>query len=129
MYQKVVERDFMFFWQKEITKLVEFKLLETGVYPSSTHIVEAMKTLLNQWHKHAENCIKVTLYQRMQKLRFTLQRRLLELHSLLPTWDTLLEVMLAMNLSWYWVEQDLTNQNLLTKLFAFIFSFFLNLIE
>ena len=49
-------------------------------------------------------------------MRFTLQKRDLFVHFLARTWDTFMDVMLAMNLVWFWKEKGLTNLNLLMVL-------------
>ena len=45
MYQIVTEGKFMFF-DKKLSKPLEFYYLELGLHPSITDIVEAMKTLI-----------------------------------------------------------------------------------
>ena len=95
MYQNVTEGKFMFF-DKKLSKSSEFYYLEPGLYPSFTDIVGAMNILIQERHKHSENCIKVKVSRRTQKV--PLQMMDLVLHSLVRIWDTFSEVMLVMNL-------------------------------
>ena len=67
MYQNVTEGKFMCF-DKKLSKSLDFHYLEPGLYPSLTDIVEAMNTLIQQRHKHSENCITVKVYRRTQKV-------------------------------------------------------------
>ena len=71
LYQNVTERKFMFF-DKKLSKLSDFYYLEPGLYPSLTDIVEAMNTLIEERHKHSENCITFKLSQRTQKVKIYL---------------------------------------------------------
>ena len=66
MYQNVTEGKFMFF-DKKFSKSSEFYLLEPGLYPSNTDIVEAMNTLIQRRHNHSEICITVKVSGRKQK--------------------------------------------------------------
>ena len=86
------------FFDKKLSKSSEFYYLEPGLYPSITDIVEAMNILIQERHNHSENCIKVKVSRRTQKLRFTLQVKDLVLHSIVRIWDTFSEVLLVMNL-------------------------------
>ena len=67
MYQSVTEGKFMFF-DKKISKSSEFFYLEPGLYPSITEIVEAMIILIQERHNHSENCIKVKMSRKTQKV-------------------------------------------------------------
>ena len=67
MYQNVMEGKFTFF-DKNFPKLSEFYYLEPGLYPSITDIVEAMNILIQERHNHSENCIKVKVSRRTQKV-------------------------------------------------------------
>ena len=58
MYQNVTEGKLMFF-DKKLSKSLEFYYPEPGLYRSITDIVEAMKILLQERHNHSENCINV----------------------------------------------------------------------
>ena len=71
MYQNVTERKFMFF-DKKLSKSSEFYYLEPGLYPSITDIVEAMNNLIQERHIHSENCIKVKLSGRTQRVEIYL---------------------------------------------------------
>ena len=46
--------------------------LEPGLYPSITDIVEAMNILIQERHNHSENCIKVKLSRKTQKVEIYL---------------------------------------------------------
>ena len=70
MYQNVTEGKFMFF-DKKLSKSSEVYYLEPGLYPSITDNVEAMNILI-QRHNHSENCIKVNLSRRTQKVEIYL---------------------------------------------------------
>ena len=67
MYQNVTEGKFMFF-DKKLSKSSEFYYLEPGLHPSITDIVEAMNILIQERHNHSENCIKVKVCRKTQKL-------------------------------------------------------------
>ena len=67
MYQNVTEGKIMFFDQK-LSKSSEFYYLEPGLYPSITDIVEAMNILIQGRHNHSENCIKVKVPRKTQKV-------------------------------------------------------------
>ena len=67
MYQIVTEGKFMFF-DKKFSKSSEFYYREPGLYPSITEIVEAMNILIHERHNHTENCIKLKVSRRTQKV-------------------------------------------------------------
>ena len=67
MYQNITEGKFMFF-DKKLSKSSEFYYLEPGLYPSITDIVEALTILIQERHNHIENCIKVEVSRRTQKV-------------------------------------------------------------
>ena len=71
MYQNITEGKFMFF-EKKLSMSSELYYLELGIYPSVTDIVEAMNTLVQERHNHSENCIKVKVYRRTQKVEIYL---------------------------------------------------------
>ena len=71
MYQNLTEGKFMFF-DKKFSKSSEFFYLEPGLYPSITDIVEAMNILIQEKHNHSENCIKVKVSRRTQKVEIYL---------------------------------------------------------
>ena len=71
VYQNVTEGKFMFF-DKKHSKSSQFCYLERVLYPSSTDIVEAMNILIQKRHNHSENCIKVEVSQRTQKVEIYL---------------------------------------------------------
>ena len=71
MYQNVTDGKFMFF-DKKLSKSSEFYYLEHGLYPSMTYIVEAMNILIQEKHNHSENCIKVKVSRRTQKVEIYL---------------------------------------------------------
>ena len=54
------------FWQK-LSKSSEFYYLETGFYPSTTDIVEAMNTLIQERHNHSEKCSTVEVSRKTRK--------------------------------------------------------------
>ena len=71
MFQNVTEGKFMFF-DKKRSKLSEFYYLEPVLYPSITDIVEAMNILIQGRHNHSENCNKVKVSWRTQKVEIYL---------------------------------------------------------
>ena len=72
MYENVTEGKFMFF-DKKLSKSSEFYYLEPGLYPSITYIVEAVNILIQERHNHSENCIKVEVSRRTQKVEYYLE--------------------------------------------------------
>ena len=60
------------FSDKKLWKSSEFYYLEPGLYPSITDIVEAMNNLIQERHNHSENCIKVKVSRRTQKVEIYL---------------------------------------------------------
>ena len=60
------------FFDKNFSKSLEFYYLEPGLYPSITDIVEAMNILIQERHNHSENCIKVRVSGRTQKVEIYL---------------------------------------------------------
>ena len=56
------------FFDKNFSKSSEFFYLGRGLYPSITDFVEAMNVLDQERHNHSENCIKVKVSQRTQKV-------------------------------------------------------------
>ena len=60
------------FFDKKSSKSSEFYYLEAGLYPSITDIVEAMNILIQERHNHIENCIKVKVSRRTQKVKIYL---------------------------------------------------------
>ena len=71
MYQNVMEGKFLFF-DKNFSKSSEIYYLEPGHYPSITDFVEAMNILIQERHNHSENCIKVKVSRRTQKVEIYL---------------------------------------------------------
>ena len=71
MYQNVTEGKFLFF-DKKLSKSSEFYYLEPRLYPSIRDIVEAMNILFHERHNHSENCIKVKVSRRTQKVEIYL---------------------------------------------------------
>ena len=60
------------FFHKKLPKSSEFYYLEPGLYPSVTDIVEAMNILIQERHNHSDNCIRVKVSGRTQKVEFYL---------------------------------------------------------
>ena len=71
MYQSVTKGKFMFFDTK-LSKSSEFYYLEPGLYPSIRDIVEVMNILIQERQNHSENCIKVKMSRRTQKVEIYL---------------------------------------------------------
>ena len=57
-----------------------------------------MNILIQERHNHSENCIKVKVSRRTQKVEIYLTNEHPVLHSLVWFWDTFSEVMLVLNL-------------------------------
>ena len=66
MYENV-EGNFMFF-DKKLSKSSKIYYLELGLYPSITDIGEAINILIQERHNHSENCMKVKVSRRLQKV-------------------------------------------------------------
>ena len=62
---------FMFI-DKKRSKSSDFYYLEPGLYPAITDIVEAMNILIQEKHNHSENCIKVKMSRRTEKVEIHL---------------------------------------------------------
>ena len=60
------------FFDKKLSKSSEFYYLEPVLYTYITDIVEAMNNLIQERHNHIENCIKVKVSQRTQKVEIYL---------------------------------------------------------
>ena len=74
MYQNVTEGKFMFF-DKKLSKSSEFYYLKPGPYPSMTDIFTAMNIFFRKRHNHSENCIKVKVSRRTQKVKICLANK------------------------------------------------------
>ena len=73
MYQNVTEGKLMFF-DKKLSKSSKFHYSEPCLYPSITAIVEPTNTLIQGRHNHSENCIKVKVSRRTQKVEIGKQQ-------------------------------------------------------
>ena len=71
IYQNVKEGKILFF-DKKLSKSLEFYYLEHGLYNSITDIVEAMNILIQGRHNRSENCITVKVSRRRQKVEIYL---------------------------------------------------------
>ena len=60
------------FFDKKLSKSSEFYYLEPGLYPSITDIVEAMNILIQERYNHSENCMKIKVSRRTQKVEIYL---------------------------------------------------------
>ena len=60
------------FFDKKLSKSSEFYYLEPGLYPPFKDFVEAMNILIQEKHNHSENCIKVKVSRRKQKVEIYL---------------------------------------------------------
>ena len=56
----------------KFSKSSEFFYLEPGLYPSITENVETMNILIQERHSHSENCIKVKVPRRTQRMEIYL---------------------------------------------------------
>ena len=71
MYQEITEGKFMLF-DKKLSKSSDFYYLDPGLYPCITDIVETMNILIQKRHNHSENCIKVKVSRKTQKVEMYL---------------------------------------------------------
>ena len=71
MYQNVTDEKFMFS-DKKLSKSSEFYYLKPALYHSIRDIVEAMNILIQERHNHSENCIKVKVSRKTQKVEICL---------------------------------------------------------
>ena len=60
------------FFDTKLSKSSEFYYLEPDLYPSITDIVEAINILIQERHNHSENCIKVKVFRKTQKVEICL---------------------------------------------------------
>ena len=67
MYQKITGGKFNFFDEK-LSKSTSTYSIEPGLYTSTTDIVEAMNTLIQERNNHNETCITVKVSRRTQKV-------------------------------------------------------------
>ena len=58
----------IYVFDKKLSKSSDFYYLEHGIYPSITDIVEVMNILTQERRNHIENCIKVKVSRRTQKV-------------------------------------------------------------
>ena len=63
MYQNTAGGKFKFFDEK-LSKSTSTYSMEPGLYTSSTHIVEAMNTLIQERNNHNETCLTVKVSRR-----------------------------------------------------------------
>ena len=71
MYQNVTEGKFLFH-DNELSKTKDYYYLEPGLYHSTTDIVEAMNSLIQNRNNHNTPCIGVKVDRRTQKVAFSL---------------------------------------------------------
>ena len=64
----MLRREHLCFFDKKLSNSSKFYYLEPGPYPFIMDIVEALIILIQERHNHSENCIKVKVSQRMQKV-------------------------------------------------------------
>ena len=60
------------FFDKNLSKSLEYYYLKPGLYPSIKDIVEAMNILIQERHNHSENCIKLKVSRRTQRVEIYL---------------------------------------------------------
>ena len=100
MSQKVTEGEGKIHdFDKKRSKSSEFYHLELGLFPSITHIVAAMNTLIDIRHNHRTKTVPhLEPLEERKRFRFTLQMKDLVSDSLVRTTETFSHVMLAMKL-------------------------------
>ena len=121
MYQNVTQGKFMFF-DKKLSKSSEFYCLEPGLYPSITDIIEAMNILIQERHNHSGNCIKVKMSRRTQKVEIYLANERSGLACFSTDLGHVSGTIVGNEFGVFLRKKGLTNQNLLTTLFAYTFS-------
>ena len=83
------------FLMKKLSNSSELFYLEPALYPCITDIIEAMNAFIQEGHNHSESCITVKCLDELKKLKFTVQKKNLFLHSLVRTRDTFPAAMLT----------------------------------
>ena len=66
-YQNFTVGKLMYF-MKNLSKSSKFSYLDSGLYPSITDIVEAIKTTIQETNNYSESSMTVKVYRRKQKL-------------------------------------------------------------
>ena len=112
------------FFDKKFWKSSEFYYSEPGFYPSKTNNVESVNTLTEERSTTAEAVSHLEDLEELKKLTSTLQMKNLVLDSLKRNWDTVLELMLAMNLMWCLEGKGVTKQNLDNTLSTYTLSWY-----
>ena len=87
----------MFFDQK-LSKTSQFYYLEAGLNLPLRTFLKPRSLSFKKDTITAETVSQLKCPEGRKKFRFTLLKQFMVLHSLVRTWDTFLEVMLAMNL-------------------------------
>ena len=62
----------IYVFDKKFSNSLEFYYMEPVRYPSVTDIVDAMNILIQERHNHRENCFKVEVSRRTQKIEIYL---------------------------------------------------------
>ena len=96
MCQNVTEEKIMFF-DKKLSNSSEFYNLEPGLHPYITDIVEAVNILIQE-KQHGENCIKVKVSRRTQKVEISPPNEATGPAFFSTDLDTYSEVIMLMNL-------------------------------
>ena len=89
------------FFDKNFSDYPETFSMEPGLCYSSTDILEAMNTLIQERHNHKENSIAFKISQGTQKIRFHLENETQGLAFLVQTWVSFLEARLAIALEYF----------------------------
>ena len=66
MYQNVTEGKF---YDEKLSKTTEAYYLEPGLYSTTTDIVEAMNTLIQERNNHRDTCITIKVSRKTQKVK------------------------------------------------------------
>ena len=123
MYQNVTEGEFMFF-DKKLSKSLEFYYLEPGLYHSIADIVEATNTLIQERHNHSQNFNTVKVSGTTQKIEFYLANEGSGLAFFRTNMGHIFGSNVGNEFGVMLRENDLTNQNLLTTLSAYTHSWY-----
>ena len=121
---KLLRRENWFFFDKKLSESSEFYYLQPLLYPSITDIVEAMNILIQERHNHSENCIKVKVSRRMQKVEIYFANEASGLAFFSKDLWLIFESKVGNGFGVMLRGNDLTNQNLLTTLSAYTLSWY-----
>ena len=104
MYQNVNEENITSFDTK-FSNFSEYSHLEPGFCHWFFEIMEAMNTLIQERHTHAEASIAVKMFRGTQKIEIRLANKGSGLAFLVRMWVIIFEAMLTMTSEYCWAEE------------------------